>query len=153
MIKHLKTYFNFYSRPIRIISDRGCVFTSAMFQEFVEEQSIQLVHIATGIIRANGQAEMVNHTILPMIPNLTLTLFQWDKTLSEVEYVVNNTINRLTNEVPTILLYDIKQLGNPVDKIKIYLDSYVTSSERDLKKLRQNASNCIEINQQQSKTL
>lgn len=88
-----------------------------------------------------------------MIPNLTLTLFQWDKTLSEVEYVVNNTINRLTNEVPTILLYDIKQLGKPVDKIKIYLDSYVTSSERDLKKLRQNASNCIEINQQQSKTL
>lgn len=44
VIKHLKNYFNCYSRPIRIISDRGCAFTSALFKDFMNENNIQLVH-------------------------------------------------------------------------------------------------------------
>lgn len=38
------------------------------------------------------------------------------------------------------MLYGIKQLGKPDDEIKKYLDSYVTHNERDLEKLRQDAS-------------
>jgi len=111
-------YFNYYSKPIRLISDRGCAFTSATFQEFIKELDIQLIHIATGTPRANGQAERVNRTILPIIAKLTPTLSQWDRTLSEVEYTINNTINRSTNEIPALLLYGIKQLGKPDDEIK-----------------------------------
>jgi len=102
VIKHLKTFFNFYSKPIRIISDRGCAFTSPSFQDFVKDLDVQLIHIATGTPRANGQAKRVNRTIIPIIAKLSPTLSQWDKTLSEVEYAVNNTVNRSTNEIPTM---------------------------------------------------
>lgn len=98
VIKHLQNYFSFYSRPIRLISDRGSAFTSTAFQDFIKENEIQLIHIATGTIRANGQAERINRTILPMIVKLSSTLSQWDKTLNEVEYAINNTVNRLTKQ-------------------------------------------------------
>jgi len=49
------------------------------------------------------------------------------------------------------LLYGIKQLGKPDDEIKKYLDSYVTHNERDLEKLRQDASNHIDKVHNQNK--
>lgn len=103
VIKHLQNYFSFYSRPIRIISDRGSAFTSIAFQDFTKENEIQLIHIATGTPRASGQAERVNRTTIPMIAKLSSTLSQWDKTLNEVDCAINNTINRSTKETPTIL--------------------------------------------------
>lgn len=72
---------------------------------------------------------------------------QWDKTLDEVEYAVNNTVNRSTNEIPTMLLYGIKQLGKSEDEILKYLNSYILPNERDLNKIRQDASDNIERNQ------
>jgi len=75
---------------------------------------VQLIHIATGTPRANGQAERANRTILPILAKLSPTLYQWE---SEVEYAIYNTINRSTNEILTMLLYGIKQLGKPEDGI------------------------------------
>lgn len=152
VIKHLKNYFNCYSRPIRIISDRGCAFTSTLFKDFMNENNIQLIHIATGTPRANGQAERVNSTIIPMITKLAPTISQWDKTLIDIEYVVNNTVNRSTNQAPAMLLYGVKQLGRPDDKIKMYLDSCIKSIDRDLVELRQEAANQIKKVQLQNKT-
>lgn len=60
-----------------------------------------------------------------MIAKLAPTMSQWDKTLIDVEYVVNNTNNRSTNQVPAILLYGVKQLVKPKDEIKMYLDSCI----------------------------
>jgi len=103
----------------------------------MNEENIQLIHIATGTTRA----ERVNRTIILMIAKSAPTISQWDKTLIiDVEYVVSNTINRSTNQVPTMLLYAVKQLSTPNDEIKMYLDSYIHSSERDLIKLRHEAS-------------
>lgn len=75
---------------------------------------------------ANGQAERVNRTIIPKIAKLSSTLSQWDKTLSEVEYAINNTVNCSTNEIPTMLLYGIKQLGKLEDEILKYINSYIS---------------------------
>jgi len=132
VIKHLNNYFNYYSRPIRIVSDRGSAFTSVLFKDFMNENNIQLIHIATGTPRANGQVERVNRTIISMITKLAPTMSQWDKTLIDVEYVVNNSINRSTNQVPTMLLYGVKQLGTPNDEIKMYIDSHLNNNGRDL---------------------
>ncbi|KAK9728531.1 Integrase zinc binding domain [Popillia japonica] len=62
-IKYLRQHFAMYSRPRRIISDRGTCFTSTEFRRFVEEFDIQHVMIATGVPRANGQVEVVNRTL------------------------------------------------------------------------------------------
>jgi len=66
-IRHLKEYFRSYSKPRRLISDRGSAFTSNKFKDFVKEESIEHVLIATGTPRANGQVERVNRVITPML--------------------------------------------------------------------------------------
>lgn len=51
-----------YSRPLRIISDRGTSFTSREFEEFIKEQNIKHIKIATASPQANGQVERINRT-------------------------------------------------------------------------------------------
>ncbi|GJQ74937.1 hypothetical protein Trydic_g9565 [Trypoxylus dichotomus] len=57
---HLQNYFIMYSRPQRIISDRGTCFTSAEFKRFIDGNNIKHILIATGVPRANGQVEVIN---------------------------------------------------------------------------------------------
>lgn len=46
-IRHLHDYFRVYSKPKRLISDRGTCSTSDMFKEFVKNESIEHVIIST----------------------------------------------------------------------------------------------------------
>lgn len=49
----LEKYFAFYSRPRRMISDRGTCFTSLEFAEFLNRNDIQHVKVATASAQAN----------------------------------------------------------------------------------------------------
>lgn len=53
-IKCLRDYFNVYSKPKILISDRGTSFTSKEFEEFMNECSVKHVKIATTSPQANG---------------------------------------------------------------------------------------------------
>jgi len=69
VIKYLKSYFKYYSRPC-IISDRGSCFASCEFGEFIKMNNVQHIKIATASPQTNGQVERINRTILPMIAKL-----------------------------------------------------------------------------------
>jgi len=60
VIKALIDYFSNYNKPRLLISDRGSCFTSQEFKEFMNEQEIKHVLIATGSPQGNGQVERVN---------------------------------------------------------------------------------------------
>lgn len=66
----LLEYFSYYSKPIRIVSDRGTSFTSDMFKDFCKEHNIQHILIAAGSPRAIGQVERYNRTIKAMISKI-----------------------------------------------------------------------------------
>lgn len=76
-----------------MICDRGSAFTSDHFTETLESLGVQIVHIATGAPRANGQIERINRTITPMLSKLSNELSQWNSVLNEVEFSLNITIN------------------------------------------------------------
>ncbi|XP_018370142.1 PREDICTED: uncharacterized protein K02A2.6-like [Trachymyrmex cornetzi] len=59
-VKHLRDYFCAYSKPKRLVSDRGTCFTSDAFKTFVKNESIVHVLVAVGTPRANGQVERFN---------------------------------------------------------------------------------------------
>lgn len=103
-LKHLNDYFRAYSRPKRIVSDRGTCFTSNKFTTTLKELDIQHVLIAVGTPRANGQAERINRLIIPMIAKMTNDVNKWSKVLQSVEYAVNNTMCRSTESTPSMLL-------------------------------------------------
>lgn len=46
-------------------------FTSANFKEFLKNESVKLTLVASGTPRANGQVEIVNKSIVPMLAILT----------------------------------------------------------------------------------
>lgn len=143
VIKHLKDYFRTYSKPNRIISDRGTSFTSGSFAEFLKNESVIHVLIATGTPRANGQIERSNRTLTPMLAKLTLVPSKWDQVLKEVEYAMNNTVCRSTGETPSKLLFGVNQTGKITDPIRLILESINNDENRDLVEMRKKASENI----------
>jgi len=110
-LKHLDDYFRAYSKPKRIISDRGTCFTSSKFTTTLKELDIQHVLVAVGTPRANGQAERVNRLIIPMIAKMTTDISKWNRVLQSIEYAVNNTVCRSTNSISSMLLFGTKITG------------------------------------------
>jgi len=105
VIKCLKSYFEHYSQPLYIISDRG--FVSCEFEEFIKMHNVQHIKIATASPQANGQVERINRTILPMIAKLAdERSVQWHCVLEDVEFACNNTISKATNECPSITFWN-----------------------------------------------
>lgn len=149
----LDKYFEFYSRPARIISDRGTCFTSSEFSEFLESRNIQHVKNAVASPQANGQVERVNRVLKNMLGKLTEPLqhSDWTRQLKHVEYALNNTVQRSISTTPSQLLFGVQQKGPNVDYLTEYLeDSDINGVDRDLTKLRDSASQSISKSQQYS---
>lgn len=143
----LETYFEYYSRPRRVITDRGSAFRSEDFNQYLDEQNIEHVKIATGSPQANGQVERVNRTLTAMLAKITEPIqhSDWSKMLRKVEFAMNNSVQSSTKQTPCILLYGTPQRGCEVDVLCEYLDDKNQSDEpRDLNAIRMIASENIE---------
>jgi len=138
VIRHLREYFRYYSKPRRLISDRGSAFTSNEIKDFMKEELIEHVFIATGTPRANGQIERLNRMLTPMLAKMSDDPRRWDQALESVEFAINNTICRSTGNTPSKLLFGLAQLGAINDLVRLNLDQ--STEIRDLKKLREAAS-------------
>lgn len=148
-IKHLNDYFRAYSRPRRVISDRGTCFTSEAFREFLKSALIEHILIAVGTPRANGQVERFNRVITPMLAKLSETPAKWDQVVKDVEHAINNTVSRATGETPSRLLFGVEQRGKPNDLLRDLVEIDV-NTERDLDRLRHDAK--VEINKCQERS-
>lgn len=140
-IKHLQAYFKNYSKPVRLISDRGSCFTSIKFKEFLSELNIKHVLIATGAPRANGQVERVNRTLTAVLGKLSPNIDGWYEMLDKAEFVLNNTINRSINNTPARLLFGRDQLGAVDDNLRLYLESF--NENEDINVIREKAASKI----------
>lgn len=61
-----------FRNPNGIVSDQGSAFTSVKFQQYCEDQGIRHQLVTTGIPRGNGQVELVNRTLIPLLVKLAL---------------------------------------------------------------------------------
>lgn len=145
-VKHLKDYFRSYSKPRRIVSDRGTAFTSDEFKNFVKEQSIEHVLIAVATPRANGQVERMNRFLTPMLAKMSDDPGKWDQMIHLAEFSINNTICRSTGNTPSQLLFGLEQLGEINDSLRLTLCDY-TENNRNLSASREEAVQKILISQ------
>lgn len=149
----LEKYFEFYSRPARVISDRGTCFTSLEFSEFMEKHNIQHIKNAVASPQANGQVERVNRILKNMLGKLTEPLqhSDWTKQIKHVEYAINNTLQKSVGMSPSQLLFGTNQKGPNVDYLTEYLDDLdINSPVRNLKSMREIASANIRKSQSYS---
>ncbi|XP_050503542.1 uncharacterized protein LOC126882612 [Diabrotica virgifera virgifera] len=82
-----------------------------------------------------------------MIAKLTKGPECWDQVLNEVEFAVNNTVNRSTGQTPSKLLFGMNQVGNVKDHLKYFLSS-INKDKSDINELRHNACDKIEKSQE-----
>lgn len=147
VIKYLKLYFQTYSKPKIIVSDRGSAFMSDRFKEFLREHSVKHVAIATATPHANGQMERINRSLTSILSKLSASTSSWDQILSEAEFSINNTINRSTGQSPAKLLFGVNQVGTVKDSLHELLKEQVNEA-RNLDILRSNAvANIIKTNE------
>lgn len=152
-VKCLENYFKDYSRPIRLVSDRGSGFTSTKFNEFMEKCNIKHILTAALTPRANGQIERVNRTMTPMIAKLIDKPNKkfWVEVLSDVEFALNNTIVKSIKTTPSKLLFGLEQRGEVNDKIAEYLNEFVWDEDNiNFEESRQRAQNNINKSQEAS---
>lgn len=142
VIKNLRNYFTTYSRPRRIISDRGAAFTSAAFKEFTRNEMIEHTLVAVGTPRANGQIERFHRAITPILAKLSEPSNKWDEMLTTAEFALNNTVCRATEQTPSQLLFGVNQLGTIRDEIRQIVDPY-SNEDRELVKNRDRAAESI----------
>lgn len=76
VIQYVREYFRIYSKPKRLISDRGTAFASNDFKTFLPRESVEQMLIATGTPMANGQVEVVNRSITPMVVKVVEHYFE-----------------------------------------------------------------------------
>lgn len=149
-IKCLKDYFQCYSKPRRIISDRGTALTSGDFRKFLKSEFVSHIFIVVGIPRANGQIERLNRYLTPLLAKLCDTQKKWDQAIVTVEYALNNTMSRSTGETPSRLLFSVDQFGQLNDNLRLFLDNY-TENDRDLPASRHRAAENITKTQAENK--
>lgn len=70
VIGHLQRQAAIFGNPRRIVSDRGCAFTSHEFENYCKQENIQRHLTTTGIPRANDQVESLNRIIIPLLTKL-----------------------------------------------------------------------------------
>lgn len=110
----LENYFMSYSRPRRIINDRGTCFTSRELEEFLENNNIVQVRNATSSPKANGQVERVNSIVTPMLAKLSEPL----KTCRLGKKTdANNSVHSTTKYAPSVLLFGVSQRNKMVDEL------------------------------------
>jgi len=107
VIACLEKYFQSYSRPRRLISDRGTCFTSLEFSEFLLKQNVDHVKVAVAPAQANGQVERVNRVLKAMLSKVTnpINHDDWVKMLPKVEYAINNSTHGATRKTPCQVLF------------------------------------------------
>lgn len=148
-IKCLQSYFSSFSRPLRIVSDRGTSFTSEEFSSFLRDHNINQCKIATASPQSNGQAERINRVIIPILSKICSNS-DWDTKLGEVEFYINNTICRSTGVSPCKLLFGVEQRGIVNDNIKEFFDAN-NDETRNLDSIREKAAAKTEAVQNKNK--
>jgi len=142
VLRHLYDYFRAYSKPRRLISDRGTCFTSDVFEEYLKSEMIEQVLVAVSTPRANEQVERFNRVITPMLAKLCEMPSKWDRILDQVEFSLNNTACRTTSETPARLLFGLDQRGKTNDVLRNFIE-HDRDIERNFSLMRETAQEKI----------
>lgn len=156
-VKVMQEYISIFGVPRRVISDRGTSFTSSVFKHFLLDKGIHHVLNAVATPRANGQVERYNRVILDALTAKCVQTAEnkWDDHLPDVQWGINNTINKGINKTPAEALYGIRPKGHSEGRIIAAIEDGITEDHNEdgsnLHSIRNEISAFVETSQQQQK--
>lgn len=134
-----KEYFSIFGLPFRLITDRGTSFTSSKFKQFLSEKGVRHVLNSVATPRANGQVERYNRTILDSLTTMTHGEDErlWDEHIFNVQWGLNNTINKSIGKTPAEVLFGLRLTGLSESAIKLAVQAVDSDNDED-------DDNCLE---------
>lgn len=135
VIQKLEYQQQVFGNPRRIITDRGSAFTSEDFEGYCKNESIECIHITTGVPRGNGQVERINRVIISVLTKLSIdNPRDWYKHVKSLQIMLNSTFQRSIQMSPLELLTGVKMRRKEdphlLDRIKEEL-AMTFNEERD----------------------
>ncbi|CAG9132567.1 unnamed protein product [Plutella xylostella] len=150
-IRALEDIFCTFKAPIRLISDRGSCYTSHTFKKFCLDKGVKHVLNAVASPRSNGQVERYNRTILDSLKALCIKHGEksWDSLLGQIQWGLNNTIQKTTGKTPSEVLFGTCMNG----EMRPVLDEIaeVTRDRSDLSDIRVEVKDRIDAEQSRQK--
>jgi len=142
-----------FGNPRRIISDRGTAFTSNDFRNYCKEENIEHVLTTTGIPRANGQAERVNRTLIPLLTKLAdPKREEWYKYLGLAQQCLNTTLHRGLGTSPFNVLFGTQARLRDNYEIRELLEKeWISKFQEDRDEIRDYAKENIAKIQKENK--
>lgn len=156
-IKIFREYFSIFGVPRRLVSDRGTSFTSDIFEKFMTDKGVKHILNAVATPRANGQVERYNKTIIDSLTAKCVGTAdnKWDDHLFDVQWGMNNTLNKGINRTPSEVLFGTRLSGSSESKIVSELGDDVTdiTDEQGINEIRENVNSHIKLSQEKAKKL
>lgn len=153
VIDQLREYFSIFGVPKRIISDRGSCFTSSKFKTYVNELGTKHVLNAVATPRANGQVERYNRTLLDALTAKCLGQDErkWDLSVPDVQWGLNNTLNKGIGATPAQALFGKSLTGASESRIKANLDNTSMDGNNTVDEVRETINKHITAYQEKQK--
>lgn len=131
------------------------VLTSGEYVEFMLKNNIVSHRVATGSPQANGQVEIMNKMLEPMLGKLSEPDRQanWSRVLIKVEFAMNHHVSSSTKFTPSMVLFGVDQRGPEVDSLTEYLqekNDSVGLVQRNLVEIRNKANENIKESQRRN---
>lgn len=145
-IKAMRQYFHTFSVPKRLISDRGTSVTSKRFHTFLDSLGVKHVMNAVATPRANGQVERYNRTVLSALTSTNHGKPDnvWDECISEIQWGLNNTINKGIGKTPSEALFGMRLVGTPDFMLQLNIqDELGETSSTNIETIRNEVSQHI----------
>ena len=95
-----------FGAPVKLLSDRGANFTSALVEELCATFGFQKCRTTAYHTQCNGQVECFHQTLFCMIGKLACDKkAQWEQHLSELLQAYNSTWSAVTSYLPYYLMF------------------------------------------------
>src|SRR5436190_4623739 len=107
-IKHLTYLFQNFGNPVTLVSDRGTVFTSQEFTDFLKRYNIIQHQVAVAAPWANGLVERINRFLKSSLKKVVEDTQAWSSQVPAVQYVINNTYHTSIKTTPSKLLFGVE---------------------------------------------
>jgi len=148
VIKILEIQKRIFGNPSRIITDRGTSFTSTEFKIYCNQEDIEHAKITAGLLRANGQVERINRTIIPVLAKISINdPTKWYKHVSKLQQILNSIYQCSIDTTSFELLIGTKMKTNEDITMKEAIEQEMSHHyDKTRKQLREDARKQIEKN-------
>lgn len=150
-IRVLEDIFSTFRTPNRLISDRGSCYTAHAFKRFCLDKGVRHVLNAVASPRSNGQVERYNRTILDSLKALCIKHGEknWDSLLGQIQWGLNNTIQKTTGKAPSEVLFGTYMNGEMKPVLNEIAED--TRHYEELSTIRDQVKNKIDFEQSKQK--